>query len=206
MIGSGDQRRGPDGPGRSGGRIGPEELRALWHAHRRWVAAILLSHKPREVELEDLLQDVAMKLVRHANELEDPARVRPWLRTVAVNVARTSGRRTKVRRSAFAPMGPDMERPSEGSESAERAAAREEGMRALEAARGLPPEYREPLILRAVRGMSYRQIADVLGIPITTIETRLSRARRMVREALEREAQRAVAGRIGGTSADEERV
>jgi RNA polymerase sigma-70 factor (ECF subfamily) len=49
----------------------------------------------------------------------------------------------------------------------------------------LPEHYREPLLLRAVRGMSYRQIADTLGVPITTVETRLARARRMLRDELE---------------------
>ena len=52
----------------------------------------------------------------------------------------------------------------------------------VEAAQRLQPDYREPLLLRCVRGMSYRQIADILDLPVTTIETRLARARRMIRE------------------------
>jgi RNA polymerase sigma-70 factor (ECF subfamily) len=50
---------------------------------------------------------------------------------------------------------------------------------------GLPPEYREPLLLRCLRGMSYRQIGEVLDLPVTTIETRLARARRMIRSELD---------------------
>jgi RNA polymerase sigma-70 factor (ECF subfamily) len=61
----------------------------------------------------------------------------------------------------------------------------EEARRAMAAANRLPEEYREPLLLRCVRGMSYKQIADLMGVPVTTIETRLARARRMVREELE---------------------
>ena len=48
----------------------------------------------------------------------------------------------------------------------------------------LPLAYREPLMLRCVRAMSYQQISDVLDLPVTTIETRLARARRMLREEL----------------------
>jgi RNA polymerase sigma-70 factor (ECF subfamily) len=66
---------------------------------------------------------------------------------------------------------------------------------ALELSRNLPDEYREPLLLRAVRGLSYRQIADILSVPITTVETRLVRARRMLREQIEMAA--------GGGSATE---
>jgi hypothetical protein len=39
--------------------FGPDEIRRIWREHRRWVAAILLAHKPREVEVDDLLQVVA---------------------------------------------------------------------------------------------------------------------------------------------------
>jgi len=59
--------------------------------------------------------------------------------------------------------------------------------RALEAARRLPEIYREPLLLRAVREMSQKDIAHTLSLPETTVETRLARARRMVREQLETE-------------------
>ena len=43
----------------------------------------------------------------------------------------------------------------------------------------LPSDYREPLILRCVRGMTYQQISEILDLPVTTIETRLARARRI---------------------------
>ena len=39
-----------------------DALRAVWAEHRRWVAAILLAHKPRQADLEDLLQTVAHNL------------------------------------------------------------------------------------------------------------------------------------------------
>src|SRR5688572_6190035 len=41
-----------------------EAVRALWQENRRWVAAVILAHKPREADLEDLLQDVAMSFVK----------------------------------------------------------------------------------------------------------------------------------------------
>lgn len=183
-------KSGPAATVGSGTAGSAESLQAVWHAHRRWVAAVILAHKPREAEVEDLLQEVAMQLVRNADLLRDPSAVKPWLRTVAANVARTAGRRQSVRRRVFAPSEADADSmPAPPGDDAEGAGGREEGRRALDAARALPEEYREPLLLRAVRGMSYRQIADVLGLPVTTVETRLVRARRMVREALERERQ-----------------
>lgn len=178
-----------------------EAVRAIWHSHRRWVAAILLAHKPKEADLEDLLQEVAMTLVAQVHTLHDPAAVRPWLRTVAINAARTAGRRQSTAKRLIPTVGDSADAQADRSSEGMQADAREEGRRALRVARSLPPEYGEPLILRAVRGLSYRQIADILGVPVTTIETRLARARRMVREELMREETGGVAGRIG-TSAE----
>lgn len=176
----------------------PAGLEAVWQTHRRWVAAILLAHKPREVDLEDLLQEVAMKLVANSETLRDPRAVRGWLRQVALNVARTSGRRQTVRRGAFNDHA-DAEGAADGGRvDAARVEAREQGRRALEIARTLPDAYREVLVLRAVRGLSYKQIGEILDVPVTTVETRLARARKMVREELEREEEMGVAGRVTG--------
>ena len=64
------------------------------------------------------------------------------------------------------------------------AARADAARRLLERALGLPPEYREPLLLRCVRALSYQQISAILDLPVTTVETRLARARRMLREEI----------------------
>jgi RNA polymerase sigma-70 factor (ECF subfamily) len=46
----------------------------------------------------------------------------------------------------------------------------------------LPPEYREVIVLREWQQMSYAEMAAVLGVPERTAETRLTRARRMLRQ------------------------
>lgn len=164
-----------------------DAVQALWHAHRRWVAAILLAHKPKDAELDDLLQEVAVLLVKNIQTLADPAAVKPWLRTIAINLARSAGRRHQVSKKVFPIVAAGAARSAERSEQRDAEGPSDDsGRRALELASKLPPEYREPLMLRAVRGMSYRQIADVMGVPMTTIETRLARARRMLKEEIER--------------------
>ncbi len=169
----------------------PQALRVVWENNRRWLAAAILAHKPRSADLEDLLQDVAVKVVRRIGEVRDPATLRPWMRAIAINAARTAGRTRTRRLRLVKPVDNDPDKAlaanpgdqpgatTEGSINAE------EGRRAMAAANRLPEEYREPLLLRCVRGMSYKQIADLMGVPVTTVETRLARARRMVREELE---------------------
>lgn len=156
-----------------------EALQRLWRDHRRWVAAVLIAHKPREAELDDLLQDVALTMVQRIHELRSPDRLRPWLRTVALNAARTAGRRATTRRVMRSLKLAD-NHPAPAATS-----AIPDAQRILDIAQRLHPDYAEPLLLRAVRGFSQRQIAETLGLPETTIETRLARARKMVREELE---------------------
>mgnify|MGYP000941552499 CR=1 FL=1 len=173
-----------------------DAVQRVWMENRRWVAAVILAHKPREVELEDLLQDVAMTFVRTIGKLRDQATLKPWLRTVAINAARAAGRTTKRRRRV---MGPRMEDVSSGlygestcaemSGAADVVAQGEQAGRLTRLAATLPDGYREPLILKCVRGMSYRQIGELMGLPETTIETRIARGRKMLRELANQERQ-----------------
>lgn len=155
-----------------------DAVRAVWQAHRRWVAAVLLAHKPREVDLDDLLQDVATTMVRTIGKLRDPGSIKPWLRTTAINAAREAGRTTARRRRRFRLVS----HVDTSGGASEAASSSEAARRLLDLAATLPDGYREPLLLRCVRGMSYRQIAEVLALPETTVETRITRARRMLRE------------------------
>jgi len=56
-----------------------------------------------------------------------------------------------------------------------------ETVRALVAA--LPEPFREAIVLRDIDDLSYREIADVVGVPIGTVMSRLARARTMLRQA-----------------------
>jgi len=160
-----------------------EALRAVWEKHRRWVAAVLLAHLPREAELDDLLQDVAASVVSRISGLRDPGAFKPWLRAVALNAASTSVRRRPSRAArALVRLGLAPETVQEEAKGAEQS---DEGRRLMQLAATLPEGYREPLLLRCVQGMSYREIGEVMGLPETTIETRIARGRRMLRELAE---------------------
>lgn len=160
-----------------------DAVRVLWQRHRRWVAAILLAHKPGECELDDLLQDVAMTFVRTISRLRDDAMLKPWLRTVAINAARAAGRdATRRRRHPKLALTHDNAPASDAAGPPRQAGEHDEAARLLGLARTLPEGYREPLLLRCVRGMNYRQISELTGLPESTIETRIARGRRMLRE------------------------
>jgi len=156
-------------------------LEQFWQDNRRWVAAIILAHKPKWADLEDLLQEVAASLIAHGHELRDAGAARGWLRQVALNAARLEGRKGKLRQHGS--LDAQIEVTGEAPAAPERVPAdTREGERLLELAARLPDGYREPLILKAVHDLSYRQISQILGLPETTIETRIARARRQLRD------------------------
>lgn len=165
-----------------------EALRELWAQHRRWVAAIILAHKPRWVDLEDLLQDVAATFVRKVGELRDSAAIKPWLRTVAINAARAAAREGNRREPGRAT---SLQLTAADGSALHQPAARvggvdtdgkEEASRLMSLAMELPEGYREPLLLKCLHDLSYRQIGEIIGLPETTVETRIARGRRMLRE------------------------
>jgi RNA polymerase sigma-70 factor (ECF subfamily) len=177
----------------SGDRNAQQEL---WRAHRRWVAAIILAHRPQSVEVDDLMQDVAVKFVSKMNTLRDPAAFRPWLRQIVLNVCRGTARSLRpTLHLASTEVGEDgglvpglVASPTDGRETSAQAVDRHDAARRLmEQVLSLPPEYREPLLLRCVRSMTYLQISEMLDLPVTTIETRLARARRMLRDEVGQE-------------------
>ena len=74
------------------------------------------------------------------------------------------------------------EPPDTGGGGHSAASRDDEARRLMDLAGRLPEEYREPLMLRAVHGMRGRYIAGILGISEATVETRIARARRMLRD------------------------
>ena len=157
-----------------------EAICTLWERNRRWIAAVLLAHKPAFEDLEDLLQEVAVTFVSKVHTLREEAHLKAWLRTVAVNAARAAGRSGKNR--------PKPELPEADLRTATRSvdqqlADDEQTRRMLRRVDRLGEAYREPLLLRALHGMRSRQIGEILGIPPATVDTRVARARRMLRQA-----------------------
>ncbi|MFI4917458.1 MAG: RNA polymerase sigma factor [Phycisphaerales bacterium JB060] len=185
-----------------------QAVQQLWQSHRRWVAAIVLAHMPREADLDDLLQDIAATFVRSVRELRTPGALRPWLRTVAINAARAEGRKKTRRRNALDSQAATDPGTFQRDELPDLTASTpddaDEARWLLDLIAQMPESYREPLVLRCVRGMNYKAISELTGLPETTIETRIARGRRMLRErvAIERDGKTAPAGasKSGGTS------
>ncbi len=156
----------------------------LVREHDGLVRGVIFGVVGRAQMVDDIAQQVWAQVWQRLPGLKDPRRLRSWLYTVARNAAIDAGqsarRRQGVALDAVAePVrdGPQVNpaRITIGGE------VREELLRAIE---GLPALYREPFVLRHMEDWSYAEIGELLGLPVETVETRLVRARRQLREAL----------------------
>jgi RNA polymerase sigma-70 factor (ECF subfamily) len=134
---------------------------------------------------EDLAQDVFIRLWRHLGGFESAATLPGWLRRVAVNAVIDHWRKEDARRRRLQalrehPLARLALRPSTRMETHE---AIDLVQAALEK---LPAKLRSVLVLRTAEGMSYEELADVLGTSSSAVRSRLFRARREFEEMLAR--------------------
>lgn len=164
----------------------------LVQRHDRWVRSVAYGVLGDSRHIDDVTQQTWMAFWQRINELRDPERWRAWLYRLARNAAIDAGRDVSRRRArhvsgdehllAFAVATS----PAAATDGTPHQSVVDDEQRGIvsEAIAALPPLYREPLVLRHVNGWSYREIADVMALPVDTVETRLVRARRQLREAL----------------------
>jgi RNA polymerase sigma-70 factor (ECF subfamily) len=134
-------------------------------------------------EAEDLCHEVFLEVNRSARRYRHQGRLLSWLFGIAVRKAHGWRRKRWVRERLMGRYRDDkkVERPAAGGPES-RVAARMEIDRALNA---LNQGQREVLLLHAVEGMGAEEIAEALGISVNTVWTRLHRARKAMRAALD---------------------
>lgn len=120
----------------------------------------------------------------------DPSRsFGAWLRTIAINKARDRGRRMLVRRVIFGSRNLDDAEVLETADpaaSAEHEVLQDEQAKRLDRAiSGLPAALKEALILTAFEAFSQQEAAQMLGVSVKTIETRVYRARKLLIDQLD---------------------
>lgn len=152
------------------------------HQHRLVnFVRLMMSSAPDRDAAEDVAQEAFLRAYRSLGQFRGQSTFKTWLYQIATNVARTQSGRRRDRKETQEPEGPhERERPStEDVES--RVIAHDQLQRAM---KELPDDWREALVLRDIEGLDYREIADVLGIPMGTVESRIFRARKRLKAAL----------------------
>lgn len=173
-------------------RTDAELVDASRHGDRAATEALLGRHAPAllrfanrrcddPVDADDVVQEALVAAVRALPELRSDAAVGSWLFTIA---RRACGRLRRRRRHAPAEheIVRDAE-PASPTPTPDAATAEKELSATLDAGiRSLRPRDREVLLLRDVEGLSAPEVAEVLGLGIDAVKSRLHRARAALRE------------------------
>ena len=139
-------------------------------------------------DAEDAVQECYLRALRHFDSYRGPA-MKPWLLTILRNVcnaefARSAKDAVPTDYTGDAPITEELPMWQEPQASPETVMLQHhdsDTIRRLVAA--LPHAFREVIVLREINDLSYQEIAEVAGVPVGTVMSRLARARAMLRAA-----------------------
>ena len=142
-----------------------DEIRDLYAGSYRRLLGQLIGVTGSVAEAEDVLQEAFVRGLDHPRRL-DADNPEAWLRTVAVNLARSRWRRAQRLLGLIPKL---VDEPPEGDLDGH--------VDLLQALRQLPPGQREVFALHYLADLTVEQVADTLALPTGTVKARLSRGR-----------------------------
>ena len=152
----------------------------LFERYAREVFRLALSLGHRRAEAEDLMQDTFLAALEGIGRFEGRSSFRTWLTAIAFRQSSRHRRYHGLRAME------SFDETSPGASAVARAGGRLDHRIDVHAMLdSLSDEHRAVLVLRELQGLSYDEIATALGIPRGTVESRLFRARTMLRERFE---------------------
>src|SRR5580704_2775978 len=180
--------QGPKAAGPS--RTATFEVDALACLDSLYRTALRLTHVPADAE--DLVQETYLKAFRAADRFELGTNLKAWLFTILHNTARNRARDRSRENVSFDSDSVDRaaDRPSDFAagpfvDTPETLLLRDTLGPDLKAAiETMPDAFRQAVWLRDVEEFSYREIAEMLAIPVGTVMSRISRGRRMLFDRL----------------------
>jgi RNA polymerase sigma-70 factor (ECF subfamily) len=142
-----------------------------------------------DADAEDVVQDACVRAIRFLSSLRDDD-ARAWLFTIVRNAwySRVS-RKANVAEGTRLNDGQD-ERPDNALDPEERLLQQHTIALVRASLEQLPVDFREVIVLREIEGLSYKEIAEVAGVPVGTVMSRLARARERLQTILKLNAPR----------------
>lgn len=156
-----------------------EALQQLIIRNWAWVKGLVYSIIYNTDDVDDCLQDICIKVISKIDTLREPERFKPWLAVLAKREALRL-RQQKSKR----PVQLDEEVFENGQDEKnkffENIIEKEKQSQVLKAIQSLPEKYREVFIMQHSGDLTYNQISEILDVPVTTVQIRLVRARKLI--------------------------
>ena len=183
----------PDGCPATHSRTGlePSELErfeAVMLPHLNAAYGLARSLPRNDADAEDVVQEAYLRALRYFGGFrgEGVGQSRAWVLTIVRNTASHLAAPASGGASATE-FDETLHSEAAADEHPGRTLARSDARETLaQALDRLPPDLREVIVLREIEGLSYKEIGDVVDVPIGTVMSRLSRARKRLQDALDR--------------------
>jgi RNA polymerase sigma-70 factor (ECF subfamily) len=136
-------------------------------------------------DAEDLVQETYAKALKGVRSFQEGTNLRAWMFKILRNTFLTSRSGLRAQNTvSFEEEVGNVQTPSHSVTPESIALQLENSQIVINAMADLPIAYREIVLLSDVEELSYKEIAQILAVPIGTVMSRLSRARNMLRQAL----------------------
>ena len=156
---------------------------AMEHMPSLYSAAMRMTRNPADAE--DLVQETYAKALKGFRSFEEGTNVRSWMFKILRNTFLTSRTGLKIQNTVLLEDEFDGVDISAHNITPEVLLLKLENSRSVMSALAeLPIPYREMVLLSDMEELSYKEIAQILAVPIGTVMSRLSRGRKMLRQAL----------------------
>ena len=150
------------------------------------VYALCLRMSGESSRAQDLSQEVFLRVFRSLGRFRGRSSLRTWIYRVAINHCRSCLGRRRLRTESLDDGVLVVRVADSGRGPEDLTVAKDAGRLVAEALLEIPGRFREAVVLRDIEGLSYREIASILGIRLGTVRSRISRGRDRLRVLLER--------------------
>jgi RNA polymerase sigma-70 factor (ECF subfamily) len=168
----------------------PESFNQLIKRWERPIYALAYRTIGREDDARDVVQETFLRAFRGLSGFKGQAKFSSWLYRITLNLCRDWMRRQRRAPVIATPDGVDLVElagESEDVEAADAAVARKDLSRLIaRAMTALPEEQRAAIVLKEYHGLTFQEIAELLGCPLSTVKTRLYQGLTVLRKELER--------------------
>jgi RNA polymerase sigma-70 factor (ECF subfamily) len=160
---------------------------------KRWerpIYALAYRTLGREDDARDVCQETFLRAFRALGGFKGQAKFSSWLYRIALNLCRDWLRRERRAPVVAAPEGVDLVELAGEGEGVERfdekVARKDLGRAVARAIRSLPEDQRTAILLKEYQGLTFQEISELLGCPLSTVKTRLYQGLTVLRRELEK--------------------
>ncbi len=179
-------------------RLTDEELVACCRKGQKQAFEILVKRYEKQIfslafrlggdydEARDLAQESFLRIYQELPRYDEKRKFFPWMYRVAHNTCLNTLNRRPKNRVFFEDVGEPPAALQDSADSPEVSYERQETAELVrQALQQMPDQFRIPLMLKYMEGLSYQEISQRMDLPVSTIETRLHRGRKLLQKRLQ---------------------